>query len=107
MNTESPTVYVVQHSPGKDLMPAKEYGPLRILLSKNDTRTQHFEGIINSLQQGLSRFRPEDYLLLIGDPVAIAIAAHIAMHNTRGFLRLLRWNRETYSYEPINIGVVQ
>jgi hypothetical protein len=106
MNKESSTVYVIQHSPGKDLMPAKEFGQIKILLSSADTHHLPIDGLIQKLQAGLKPFQPHDYLLLIGDPAAIGIATYIAMHNTHGFIRLLRWRRESYEYEALNIGVV-
>lgn len=99
------TVYVVQDSPGKNLLPAKKYGDLKILLTPSDIRRgPQFMG--EKLYDQLKDIRPQDSVLLIGDPIAIGMTMHIAMHLTRGIVKVLRWDRQTYSYDQLTAEVI-
>jgi len=96
------TVYVVMDSPGKNLLPAREYGNLHVMLTGKENNQQ----AIVKLEHALRDIRPDDYLLLIGNPVFIALASHIAFTLCDGRVNLLVWDRESYSYncEKINYG---
>jgi len=89
-------VYVIQDS-NKNLDPAKEYGPLTIMLRGNETLADAQRVLSGHLNQ----FDPDDFILLIGNPVfmsmAVLLAAH-PCHEARRKLQLLVWNRETYTY---------
>ena len=91
------TVYIVQDSPGKNFLPAKNYGELRVLLSPHDTELG-INDIAEKLHQKLSSIKSDDYLLLVGDPAIIGIVSAIALDLTDGCLNLLRWNRSRYEY---------
>jgi hypothetical protein len=95
------TVYIVQDSPGKNLLPAKKFGDLKILLTGSDIRRGP-EFISKKLKIQLKDIRPQDSVLLIGDPIAIGLAMHIALHNTHGIVKVLRWDRRSYEYEQLN-----
>jgi len=60
---------------------------------------------IAALTAGLADFTSEDFLLLVGDPRAIAWAAAIAADRTGGPLRLLQWKREQKRYDPVVVDV--
>ncbi len=49
-----------------------------------------------------------DYLLLVGDPILIALAASLVSHNTNGLYKILKWDREDSKYNPVtlDLGVV-
>lgn len=98
------TVYIVQDSFGKNLAPAREYGDMLIILDRNDA--QHtIDFLVEKLRKKLSAITPQDYLLLIGDPIAIGIATSIALHNNCGILQVLRWDREHYKYDVKEIRI--
>jgi hypothetical protein len=78
-----------------DLKPAAEYGELVFLLPPGRLPMDPTP-TIQALQKGLEDYQPEDFLLLVGDPRAIAFAAAIAADKTDGQLRLLVWQRDHY-----------
>lgn len=99
------TVYAVQDSPGKNLLPAEKFGNLKILLTQNDIRRgPAFIG--EKLYEQLKDIQPQDSVLLIGDPIAIGMTMHIAMYLTHGIVKVLRWDRHNYSYEQLTAEVI-
>lgn len=96
-------VYVIQDSPGKNLEPAKEYGSITIMLNGGE----HSGEANIKLQDYLKNFNPiHDYLLLIGNPVFIAIAAMIlttVAHEYRMSIKVLLWDKTHYKY---NVGEI-
>ena len=53
------------------------------------------------LDRKLRTFNDDDYLLLAGDPVAIALASAIAARTNGGRLKMLKWDREQNMYFPL------
>lgn len=95
------TVWVVQEVPGRNLTDARRYGDLELLLPfrQIELDPERASRIIrDKLHQSLGY---NDWLLLIGDPVAIGLAAAIFCKMNDGELRMLRWDRETRSYNPV------
>lgn len=97
------TVYV-PYDDGKNLEPAKEFGEICILLSPKDIK-QGYDHIVDLLDNRLNNISSEDYLVLIGDPIVIAITAHIALELTNGTVNMLKWDRIKYKYEPVEVNV--
>lgn len=108
------TVYVVQehrrydrdtggYIPVHDLSPARQYGELKFLLNPTAGPWQS-ESIIRDLREGLRDFTPDDYLLMVGNPVlcswATAIAADI-VYDTGQPLKFLQWNGKDHQYVPL------
>jgi hypothetical protein len=91
-------VYIVQDSPGKNLLPAKEYGELFILLNGNESTPQ----AIDKLRTKLSAFSSKDSLLLIGNPMFIGLAMLYA-HEKSPTINVLLWDREHYRYNKESI----
>jgi hypothetical protein len=70
-------VYVVQEVMGRNILPAQKYGKIEVLLPQG--QVAFLPGpTIYKLNQKLKNFSDNDYLLLIGDPVAIALCAIVA-----------------------------
>lgn len=101
----TPTVYVTQDSPGKNLLPAKQHGTLKVLLTMGDVMKgpKHMGA---KLQRLLVDIQPYDSVLLIGDPIAMGLTMTIALHNTFGIVNVLRWDRQTYEYEKLIAEIV-
>lgn len=105
-NSYAPRVFVVQeplrHSkavggvrPLFDLSPAREYGELVTCLDWSDTRHGFdCDDLLWKLRTALRSFGPDDYLLMTGNPTAMALAALVANENCDGRLRLLVWTKE-------------
>lgn len=90
-------VFVISAPHGKNLEPAKEFGPLTVMLDGHETAIMAQD----RLNEYLYDIRPQDYLLLIGNPLHIAIAAQVARKQLGGQghpLKVLIWDRESQTY---------
>ena len=98
-------VYVVQETKGINLLPAVEFGEIDILLPEGQV-VFSTERTIKRLQINLRKYTFEDYILMVGDPAAIAMAAAVASQITTGKFKLLKWDRQEKKYYPliVNIG---
>jgi len=97
-------VYVVQEVPGRDLVPAMEFGTLEMLLPHGDTVIS-IAPTVARLHRKLRQFNSNDYLLLIGDPVAIGLATAVASDMNAGNVRFLKWDKRHGRYIPITARV--
>lgn len=101
-------VYVVQNPvkrvegelrPRVDLRPAQAFGRIRILAEHNvSSADATAPAAMEALKEGLRNYRPQDYLLLVGDPALIGWATAIAAKQTGGLVRILKWERERREY---------
>ena len=99
------TVYVIQEVPGRNILGAKEYGELDVLLPPGMNIVLSSTPTIRRLEKKLHNFCDEDYLLLIGDPAAIGIACCVASNNNIGKVKLLKRDRERKEYYPVQIDL--
>ncbi len=100
-----PIVFVVQESPGKNLLPARDMGEIRVILMLQDL-DKGFDHCVEMLDRALKQANPMDYLLPIGDPILIGVATAIMYKWAKApsFL-VLRWDRVGYRYEPMIINI--
>lgn len=109
------TVFVVQEPvirdrstgdirPRFDLTPASRYGDLEVLLPAGNV-VLSAAPMVKELRSKLMRFSDEDYLVCVGDPSAIAVAASIAASFNNGRYKLLKWDRREHGYivVPVNL----
>jgi hypothetical protein len=82
------TVYVVQESPKFNLLPAADYGDLQTLLPPGQVMMATAP-TIRILRDKLRSFSDSDYLLAIGDPIAIGMSVAIAAGFNGGKIRML------------------
>jgi len=96
-------VYVVQNT-DRNITPARRYGELQVMLSWHDVDrgTDH---LVHKLSEELNGIKQEDFLLCIGDPIAIGIAVHIALIFTDGKINILRWDRKKFDYKKEEIRI--
>lgn len=87
-----------------DLTPAEEFGPLRYLLSPTAAPWAS-ESIIADLWAGLEDFGPDDYLLMVGNPVLCGLATAIACDVNDGAIRFLQWNGRERKYTAVEAQV--
>tara|TARA_R110000824_G_scaffold85973_3_gene213149 strand:+ start:1882 stop:2187 length:306 start_codon:yes stop_codon:yes gene_type:complete len=100
------TVYVVQKpDKKKNIMSAKEYGELRFILNESENILYNPEQVISLIEDSLSLFDEKDYLLLIGDPIAIGIATHFALLSNFKRVKILKWDNREYKYYSIQLEV--
>jgi hypothetical protein len=108
------TVYVVQKQMRFDegsgeLVPrfktldrAQRFGAIEYLLSPS-AHPFNPEHIIGDLHDKLKEFGDQDYLLLIGNPALIGMAATVASHYNGGKLKLLQWSGRQGDYAEISV----
>ena len=107
-------VYLVQEVPGTkagtpkiNIVGAREYGEVKSLLPELSQIIFSPGPLIFKLRKLLKDFRPEDYLLLIGDPALIGVACSIVSDITNGKYNLLKWDRQERKYYPIKINLYE
>ena len=94
----NPTVYVVQVDHTKDLSDAKKYGTLRAVFG-NPRKPYDTAMMIEEARRVLDKWRPGDYLLMIGDPALCAVCMSIITEDD-GEVKVLSWDRNTFQYLP-------
>jgi hypothetical protein len=111
--SKSPRVYAVQVPARRDgprggwvekfdLSPAKEFGEVVRLLPYGNVPNEP-ERVHAQLKEALRDFDLDrDYLLLLGDPVAMAQAVSIV--SRWGTFNTLKWDRRTGTYSPYRVG---
>jgi hypothetical protein len=82
--------------PAFDLSPASKLGTPRVLLDSGSVL--HPVPIVQRLRHKLKDFNDDDFLLPVGDPVAICMAAMVAGQMNRGRVKFLRWDRNIDQY---------
>ena len=98
------TVYVTQEM-GRNIRSAEKFGDLKVLLPDNRQIVLSSGPIAFKLKQELKDFNDDDYLLLIGDPAIIAVAAAVAAKVNNGFFKVLKWDRDDKAYYDIEIDL--
>lgn len=86
-----------QWVPTIDLSAAEKFGELQIMLPPEANRL-HTIPLAAALREKMSSFNKDDYLVAVGDPTIIGLAAALAAVKTGGFLRFLKWDRQTSDY---------
>jgi len=89
--------------PKYDLSSCEEFGELRFVLGPR-TQLSDTEKVLDEIEDSLEGFCDDDFLLLIGNPVLIAIAALVAGDRTNR-LGFLVWNRNQRGYEPVHVDL--
>ena len=107
-------VYLVQDVPGTqagtpkiNIVGAREYGEIKSLLPELSQIIFSPGPLIFKLRKLLKDFRPDDYLLLTGDPAIIGVACSIVSDITNGKYNLLKWDRQERKYYPIKINLYE
>jgi hypothetical protein len=108
----APLVYVVNEPlftrAGRDqpldLSPACVFGQLRSVLPPGRPPSDP-DALVAAVQAGLVNFTERDFLLLIGDPVAIGVATVAAVDATGGPVKMLRWESRARCYRLIELDL--
>ncbi len=100
------TVFVVQEPRGINLMPAEQYGELKVLLPPGNVAYSAAPTVAR-LKRGLARFTDNDYLLMVGDPAAIAVAGAVATMLNNGRMKVLKWDRQEMRYYVVEFDLMR
>ena len=106
------TVYCIQEPPGTgegnpryNVMKALNYGEIKFLFTERAQLVYSAGSIIHKLRKKLDKYNDEDFLLLVGDPAIIAVAAVVASESNNGKFKLLKWDRIASKYYPISVDL--
>jgi len=96
-------VFVVQEQIGKNISAASAFGEITPLLGQGSQVGFDSGNIVAELTSKLKNFCNNDFLLLMGDPVAIGMSVAIASDVNNGRVKLLKWDRQERLYIPVTI----
>lgn len=86
-----------------DLRPAEQYGELVDVLPIDPFIP--VDEMVSKASESLRDFDPdEDYLLAIGDPIAIAAVSIVAAEYS-GRVSILKWDKRRQSYQPFLVDI--
>lgn len=80
------------------------YGEL-IEILKPGNLSPNIRNLLPYMLQHMGTFTEDDYLLALGDPIAIAAAACIAVELTDGIVKMLKWDKISKTYIPFVIDL--
>ena len=100
-------VFVVQETMRHNVLPAQQFVDLVFLLPPQVQIGFSPGPMVNRMKRVLRDFTDQDYLLLIGDPAAMSIAAAIASQYNNGKFRFLKWDKREMKYYPIVVDLNQ
>jgi len=103
------TVYVA-HEQGHDMTSATQFGEIQILF---DNRTPEGDRVpyvdpkemVASMIASMPAFTDDDYILAVGDPLAIGAAVALAADMNEGRVKVLRFERFSKRYEPYQLDL--
>jgi hypothetical protein len=90
--------------PTVNLSPAEAWGEVIVVLPPNANRL-HTAPLVAALKERMAEYGEADYIMAVGDPSLIAAAACIAARATGGVVRMLKWEKMSRQYLPVEIVV--
>lgn len=99
-------VFVVQET-DINLVKATRFGELISLLPGRLNITMSPAPVIRTLKAKLRDFCDTDYVLPIGDPIAIGLTFTLAAEVNRGRFRALKWDKQGNSYYVVNVDLYE
>jgi hypothetical protein len=99
-----PRVFVVQETT-HNITVALDYGELKFLLPMNENVMLNPQPVVRRLRRELRDYKPTDYILPLGDPVAIGVAVAVASSLTNGMVSILKFDRQTRRYFPVRLDI--
>jgi hypothetical protein len=91
--------------PRVDLRPAERYGKLCYLIEWVNLDEVNPTALLYELREKLKNYNDDDYLLMVGNPTLMALAALVASEQNDGRISLLYWRREKRSYHIVDIDL--
>ena len=86
-----------------DLTPAAAHGQLVFMLGPGNIFKDRMAQATKQMSHILESYNEDDFILAVGDPVAIAAAVLLAGERTGGKIKLLKWDRISNGYEVFPI----
>ena len=88
-----------------DITPAEAHGEIVFLLRPGNIYRDKLDNAIRCLEEELRDYGPEDHILAIGDPVAIAATVMVAARQNNGRVSLLKFDRQADKYDAYEIDI--
>jgi len=107
VNSKFRKVFVVQDFGKYDLiLLEKQWGEI-IIIGKRDFPT-HSDGIewIDRSASVLEEYTKKDGILLVGDPVLVGLAFHMAMSKV-GMVNCIKWSHSAKDYYSVTVNLKQ
>lgn len=98
-------VFVVQEDPKKNVIQALDFGSIEYILEAREQITFAPRSWVRRIMTSLRAFTDDDYILAIGDPVAIGVACAVAARATGGQFKMLKWDRQESRYYPVLVNL--
>jgi hypothetical protein len=95
-------VFITSDDPRLDFAAALDFGSKVIAVFPPGQVHLSPQHALARAREVLKDFQPDDWLALVGDPVKIGICSAVVAERM-GLMRLLRWNRHTLKYIPIEV----
>lgn len=87
-----------------DLTSAEQYGTLEVLIGSGQSAVSSVP-VMRQLRERLAGFNDDDFLVMMGDPSIMAGAAMVASANNNGRVKLLKWDRRSARYIPVQLDI--
>lgn len=100
-----PKVYVVVDDPNKNITPAMDFGDVEIVLPAGTQITFAPKPAVDLIRRKMMLYTKEDYIVAVGDPVAIGAVCAAAAEATGGVFTILKWDRQEKRYIPVRIDL--
>lgn len=92
--------------PTFDYTPAKKYGDIQVLVESGwPPAAQFAQHLIALMREALAEFSDDDYIVAAGEPATLATACMVAAEYNDGRIKMLRWDRHTYSYQELRFDL--
>ena len=98
-------VYIVQENPKRNVLGAAKFGELEVILPPREQIVFATAPTVRLMRKKLENYCDDDYLIAMGDPVAIAIASMVASEINQGKVNILKYDREQLCYYPVRIDM--
>ena len=98
-------VYIVLENPKRNVLAAAKFGDLEVLLPPREQIVFSSAPTIRLMRKKLENYCDDDFLLAMGDPVAIVIAGMVAGDINQGKVNMLKYDREQKAYYPVYIDL--
>ena len=91
-------------TPRYDVSPAAMFGDIEYLLGPR-AAPWNLKPVIDELEQKLVDFNDDDYLLCMGNPVLMCVAASIALLSNDGRAKMLQWSGKDRKYIEVEVDL--
>ena len=88
-----------------DLRPAEAHGELVFLLRPGNIYRDKLTAAVKHLHKELATYGPDDHIMAVGDPVAIAVAVLVAASKNGGKVSLLKYDRMEEKYDAYEVDI--